>query len=61
MDENKNMIKLKGDREMYLINDINKLLIDTHSTFYLVYNKLMNSMLKFKKFCKNILFASIFL
>ena len=61
MDENKNMINLKGDREMYLINDINKLLIDTHFTFYLVYNKLMNSMLKFKKFCKNILFASIFL
>ena len=61
MDENKNMINLKGDREMYLINDINKLLIDTHSTFYLVYNKLMNLMLKFKKFCKNILFASIFL
>ena len=61
MDENKNMINLKGDREMYLINDINKLLIDTHSTFYLVYNKLMNSMLKFKNFCKNILFASIFL
>jgi hypothetical protein len=55
------MINLKGDREMYLINDINKLLIDTHSTFYLVYNKLMNSMLKFKNFCKNILFASIFL
>ena len=55
------MINLKGDRKMYLINDINKLLIDTHSTFYLVYNKLMNSMLKFKKFCKNILFASIFL